>query len=178
VAVAHRIYARALYDAARDQGRVAVVHEQLGDLVAAIGEVPELRSVLANPQLDPRSKAGALEAILGEADPLVRNFARLVAEKGRAGELPQIYEELDALVARDEGRLSVELTTALELSDEEARELIAKIEAASGRQVEATRRVDPDLIGGVILQAGSFRVDASVRGRLERLRHALATTRS
>jgi F-type H+-transporting ATPase subunit delta len=172
------MYARALYEAAREHDRTALVHEQLGDLVAAIRDVPELRSVLGNPQLDPRAKADALEAILGEADELVRNFARLVAEKGRAGELPQIYEELDELVARDQGRLSVELTTAFELSDEEARELIAKIEAASGRQVEAVRRVDPDLIGGIVLQAGSFRADASVRGRLERLRHALATTRS
>lgn len=178
MAVAHRMYARALFQAARDEGRLAVVHEQLGDFVAAIRDVPELRSVLGNPQLDPREKANAVDAILGEADELVRNFARLVAEKGRSGELEQIYEELDELVAREQGRLSVELTTALELSEEEARSIIGKIEAASGRQVEATRRVDPELIGGMVLQAGSFRVDASVRGRLERLRHALATTRS
>ena len=73
-----------------------------------------------------------------------------------------------------EQRLTVELTTAYELSDDEASSSLKKIEEASGRQVEATRRVDPSLIGGVVLQAGSLRVDASVRGRLERLRHQLA----
>ena len=176
--VADRMYARALYEAARENGRVGVVHDQFCDLVVAIATLPELRTLLGNPELDPRDKASLLDAILGGADELVRNCARLAAEKGRAGELPQIYAELDELVAGDEGRLDIELTTAVELTDDEARELVAKIEAASGRQVEATRKVDPSLIGGIVLQAGSFRADASVRGRLERLRHSLATTRS
>jgi len=176
--VADRLYARALYEAARDCGRVAIVHEQLSELADTIATMPELRAVLANPELDSQDKAALLEAILGGADELVRNCARLVAEKGRAAELPQICAELDELVAVDEGRLNVELTTAVELSDDEARDVVAKIEAASGRQVEATRKVDPSLIGGIVLQAGSLRADASVRGRLERLRHTLATTRS
>jgi F-type H+-transporting ATPase subunit delta len=176
--VADRMYARALYEAAREHGRVAVVHEQLGELAAAIASMPELRAVLGNPELDSHEKASLLEAILGGADELVRNCALLAAEKGRAAELPQICAELDELVAGDEGRLSVELTTAVELSDDEARDVVARIESASGRQVEATRKVDPSLIGGLVLQAGSFRADGSVRGRLEGLRHALATTRS
>ena len=69
----------------------------------------------------------------------------------------------------------MELTTAVELSDEEAADVVRQIEQVSGRTVEATRRVDPDLIGGLVLQAGTLRVDASVRGRLERLRHELVT---
>ena len=71
--------------------------------------------------------------------------------------------------------MAVELTTAFELSDDEAASIVAQIEQSSGRTVEATRKVDPELVGGMILQAGSLRVDASVRGRLERLRHELAT---
>jgi F-type H+-transporting ATPase subunit delta len=72
-----------------------------------------------------------------------------------------------------EGRLSVQLTTAHVLSDEEASAIVRRIEEASGRTVEATRSVDPQLIGGLILQAGSLRADASVRGRLNRLRREL-----
>jgi F-type H+-transporting ATPase subunit delta len=83
--------------------------------------------------------------------------------------------ELDALVARAQNRLAVELQTAHELSDEEAAAIVKTIESASGREVEATRSVDPSLIGGIVLQVGSFRADGSVRGRLERLRHELAT---
>ena len=100
---------------------------------------------------------------------------RLVAEKGRAAQLPEINRELDALVDRAQGRLSVKLTPAYELSDEEAAEIVRRIEEASGRTVEATRAVDPSLIGGIVLEIGSFRADGSVRGRLERLRHELAT---
>jgi F-type H+-transporting ATPase subunit delta len=94
---------------------------------------------------------------------------------GRAGLLRTIAEEYEAIVDREQGRLAVELTTAYELDDGEAAAIVSKIEHASGRTVEASRSVDPDLIGGMILQAGSLRVDASVRGRLDRLRRELVT---
>lgn len=173
--VSQRMYARSLFQAAQEAGRLDVVHEQLGDFAAAIGQVPELRRVLENPELDIQEKAGVLGEILGDADELVRNFVLVVSEKGRAGELEEIYRELDALVAAEQKRLTVELTTAYELSEDEADSILKKIEAASGRSVEATRKVDPALIGGIVLQAGSLRVDASVKGRLDRLRHELVT---
>ena len=169
------MYARALFDAAKERGRLVPVHEELADFVRTMEEVPELGALLRNPQLDSRAKARALEDLLGGVDELVRNFLLLVVEKGRAGELPEIVDEFDELVAREQGRLEVELTTAFELSDDEARAILRQIEEASGRTVEATRTVDPDLIGGIVLQAGSLRVDASVRGGLERLRHDLLT---
>jgi F-type H+-transporting ATPase subunit delta len=173
MAVAQRMYAGALYEAARDQDRVDVVHDQLAELAAAMETSPELEAFLANPQLDPGAKASVLEEVTSGADPIVRNFVRLVASKGRAGQLRAIAEVFAAIVDREQGRLNVELTTAYELDDEEEKAIVAKIEQASGRTVEATRSVDPDLIGGMILQAGSFRVDASVRGRLDRLRREL-----
>jgi F-type H+-transporting ATPase subunit delta len=175
VSVVHRVYARALYEAAREQGRLETVQRQLADFAADVREVPELRAVLRNPQLDPRAKAAALDAITESADELVRNFLRLLAEKGRIGAVEEIAKELDELVAAEQGRLTVELTTARELSDDEAAAIVDQIAKASGRTVEATRKVDPDLIGGVVLRAGSLRLDASVRGRLDRLRHELVT---
>ena len=177
MAVAHRTYARALFEAARDEGRLDPVREELGDFVEAQRQVPELRGLLRNPQIDHRAKAAALEELLGGDEKLVRNFLLLLAEKNRAGEIEEIAREFDRLVARAEGILDVQLTTAVELSDGEARGVIAQIEKASGRKVEATQRVDPDLIGGLVLQAGSLRLDASVRGRLDRLRQELTTRR-
>lgn len=171
------MYARSLFQAAKESGKLDVVHEQLGDFAAAIGQVPELRRALENPELDPQQKAGVLGEIMSDADELVRNFVLLVSEKGRAGEIEEIYRELDALVAAEQKRLIVELTTAYELSDEEATSILNKIEQASGRTVEATRKVDAGLIGGIVLQAGSLRVDASVKGRLERLRQDLVKGR-
>jgi F-type H+-transporting ATPase subunit delta len=173
----HRTYAQALFEAAKENGRLATVHEELGDFAAAVAEVPELRAVFRNPQVDPRAKARVLEDLLGDSDELVRNFLRLTAEKGRVAEIEEIAREFDRLVAREERRLDVELTTAFELSDEEAQRIVSQIEQVSGRKVDATRNVDPDLIGGLVLQAGSLRVDASVRGRLERLRRELVSTR-
>jgi F-type H+-transporting ATPase subunit delta len=104
------------------------------------------------------------------------HFLQVVAEKGRAGELEDIAKEFERLMAREERRLTVELTTARELTDSEAEAILKQIEEAAGRKVEATRSVDPDLVGGIVLQAGTLRVDASVRGRLERLRHELVKT--
>jgi F-type H+-transporting ATPase subunit delta len=173
VSVVHRTYARALYEAAQEAGRLDAVGEQLGDFVEAAQDIPELRELLRNPQLDPRAKAAAVDAVLGDTDKLLRNFLALLIEKGRAGEIERIAEEFERLAAAEEGRLTVELTTAQQLSDDEARGIIEQIEHASGRKVEATRRVDPELIGGIVLQAGSLRLDASLRGRLERLRREL-----
>ena len=173
MAVAHRIYARALFDAAKEKNRLAQVHEELGDFVQATREVPELRALLENPEIDHRTKQAALEELLSGGDELVRNFLLVLIEKGRAPELEEIARELDALVAAEERRLEVELTTAYELSDAEAKEILSQIEGQSGRQVEATRRVDAGIIGGFVLQAGSMRVDASVRGRFQRLRQEI-----
>ncbi len=175
MAVPHRMYARALHEAAKERKRLERVREELGDLVASVREVPELRALLRNPQLGPRAKGAALEQLLGGGEELVRNFLLLLVEKGRSGEIEEIYREFERLVAAEEGRLDVELTTAFELSEADARAILKQIEVATGRRVEATRKVDPDLIGGIVLQAGSLRLDASVRGRLDRLRQELVT---
>jgi F-type H+-transporting ATPase subunit delta len=168
------VYARALFEAARDEGRLEPVREQLEQIVTAASEVPEMRELLRNPQLDPRTRAAALEDVLSGGDELLRNFLLLLADKGRIAALEEIAQEFERLVSEEEGVLTAELTTAVELSDDDERRLLEQIEEASGRKVEATRQVDPALIGGIVLQVGSHRLDASVRGRLERLRRSLA----
>jgi F-type H+-transporting ATPase subunit delta len=173
MAVAQRTYANALFEAAKERGSLDVARDQLREFVDAVAEVPELRELLLNPQLDSADKVDALGAILADADELVRNFLLLVAEKGRAAELQEIAREFESLVAAEEGVLDVELTTAVELSEDDARKLLDRIEQVSGRRLRATREVDPGLIGGFVLRAGSHRADASVRGRLERLRREL-----
>ena len=173
MAVAQRIYAEALFEAAQEAGRLAQVREALTDFAAAVEQTPELRAVLRNPQLESSAKARILADLAGDEEPLFTNFLLLTAEKGRSGELEEIAREFERLMARRERRLTVELTTARELTDEEANAIVGQIEQAAGRKVEATRTVDPGLVGGIVLQAGSYRADASVRGRLERLRQEL-----
>jgi F-type H+-transporting ATPase subunit delta len=175
MSVVDRVYANALFEAAQEEGRLEPVRDQLAQLVAAEREVPELRELLRNPQVDPRARRAALEDVLAGSDELLRNFLLVLVDKGRTDQLEEIGREFERLIAEHEGIVHAELTTAIELSDEEARKLLGQIEQASGRKVEASRAVDPGLIGGIVLQVGSHRLDASVRGRLDRLRRELAT---
>ena len=176
MAAAERRYARALFEAAQERNGLDEVQRDLSDFVEAVREVPELRALLRDPVLDRRVKIAALSDVLAGSDELVRNFVLVLTEEGRAGELEETEREFERFLADETGRLSLELATAVELSDEEAGRIVQQIERASGRNVEATRRVDPDLLGGVVLQVGSLRLDASLRGRLDRLRRELAPT--
>jgi F-type H+-transporting ATPase subunit delta len=178
MAVAHRTYARSLFEAAKEKNRLERVHDELADFVAMVEQLPELKSVLESPELDPRAKASLLEQVLGDADELVRNFLLLLAQKGRSGEVAEIAREFEELVAREQGILDVELTTAVELSEQDFDQLVDRIGKASGRKVRASRAVDSSLVGGLVLEVGSRRLDASIRGRLDRLRQQLSTTRS
>lgn len=143
----------------------------------SLEEVPELDRLLADRQVDTAVKVEVLQKVLASGNPLVRNVAALLAEKGRAAELREVVEEFDALASAEESVLSVEVTTATELSDAEFGRILADIERKSGRKVQASRSVAPELIGGIVLQAGSMRLDASVRGQLDRLRQELGASR-
>jgi F-type H+-transporting ATPase subunit delta len=173
LAVVHRIYAQALLDAAHEGKSLDRIREEFAEFAAAVEESSELRGLLRNPQIDPRAKWEILSAVVDGADDAFRNFLHLLTEKNRLGEVLDVHEEWERLLAAEERVLEVELSTAVELSDKEAAEIVGQIEEAVGRKVEATRSVDPDLIGGLVLQAGSLQVDASVRGRLNDLREEL-----
>jgi F-type H+-transporting ATPase subunit delta len=175
LAVVHRVYAQALLDAAQEKKRLDDVRKQFDDFATALGSSDELRRFLRNPQVELRTKQAGLEDLLEGSDELFLNFVRLLADKSRIAEIDQVYEEWTRLLARQERVLELELQTAVELSDQEAAKVVGQIEKASGRKVLATRTVDPGLIGGLVVQAGSLRLDASVRGRLEQLREALTT---
>jgi F-type H+-transporting ATPase subunit delta len=173
LAVAHRVYAEALLEAAQEKKRLGDVRKQFDDFAAAVEGSDDLRGFVRNPQLEPQAKRGALEEMLEGADELFLNFIRLLVEKDRVAEIEDVYVEWTRLLARQERILELELQTAVELSDQEAAKVVEQIEKASGRKVVASRTVDPDLIGGLVVQAGSVRLDASVRGRFEQLREEL-----
>ena len=177
MAVAHRVYAEALLEAAREHDKVPQVREEFDDLVESLSASRELQEFLRNPQIESGTKRNVLEDLLEGANERLVNLVRLLLEKGRIAELEEVHEEWERLLAREERLLELDLTTAIELTDEEAEEIVKQIEQASGRRVVATRSVDPDLIGGIVIQAGSRRIDASVRGRLNQLRQEL-TARS
>lgn len=177
MAVADHIYAKALFEAALAKRRLHEVRNDFTDFAEALDQSPELRNLLRNPQIDARAKQAGIDVVFADAEESFRNFLKVLAQKGRLSEVGEIRREFERLVAEEDRVLAVELTTAQELSEAEAGEIIEQIARASGRRVEATRSVDPNLIGGIVLQAGSFRADASVRGRLDTLRQELTTRR-
>ena len=173
MAVVERVYAEALLEASMEKDQLAAVRADFDAFATALAESPELRGFLRNPQVETETKLAALDELLSGGNVLFQNFVRLLAEKGRIAEAEVVHEEFGRLIAREERVLELELTTAVELSDEEAATVVKQIEEASGRSVVATRTVDPEIIGGIVVQAGSVRADASVRGRLDQLREEL-----
>ena len=173
--VAQRVYAEALLEAAKDEKRLDRVRKDFDEFAAALEGSEELQRFLQNPQIESETKRQALEDLLAKSDDLFLNLVRVLVDKNRIAELDQVHEEWGRLLAREERVLELELTTAVQLSDKEAARVVKQIEETSGRSVVATRTVDPDLIGGLVVQAGSRRLDASVRGRLEQLREKLIT---
>jgi F-type H+-transporting ATPase subunit delta len=170
LAVAHRVYAEALLQATKEKKVLPAVREEFDAFAAALAESEELRGFLRNPQVETETKLAALDDLLAGGNEIFLNFVHLLAEKGRIAQVEEVHEEFARLLAREERVLELELTTAVELSDKEAAK---EIEEASGRSVVATRTVDPEIIGGIVVQAGSVRADASVRGRLDQLREEL-----
>jgi F-type H+-transporting ATPase subunit delta len=175
LAVAHRVYAEALLAAAKEADALARVREDFAGFVAAVEASDDLRDFLRNPQIEPGVKRRMLETLLEGSDERFVNFVRLLAEKNRIAAAAEMHREFERLIAEEERVLELDLTTAIELTDDEADRIVGEIQQAAGRKVEATRAVDPELIGGLILQAGSVRLDASVRGRLEQLREELTS---
>ena len=164
----HRIYAPGAFRRrARTQGALAAVRDELDDFVETLKTCPSSTPCCATRSSTRAPRRRLLEDLLGRRDELVRNFLLLVVEKGRARRDRRTSRaSSSASWRREQGILDVELTTAFELDRRRGSSIVGQIQQASGRKVEATRSVDPDLIGGLVLQAGSMRVDASVRGRL------------
>ena len=175
IAVAHRIYAEALFER-REGGRPARAGARgarrlrRGDRAVAGARAPSC----ATRSSSRSAKARILADLAGDEEPLFTNFLLLVGREGPRG---RDRGDRAGVRAADGARGAAAHRRAHDGARADATTrrtaIVAQIEKAAGRKVEATRSVDPDLVGGIVLQAGSFRVDASVRGRLERLRQEL-----
>jgi F-type H+-transporting ATPase subunit delta len=173
---AAHVYASALYQAARDAGRVREVDRDLDDLISTLGEQPVVLRALVNPGLPREGKHRILARLLEQADPLARNAVLVLSEHGRLSLLVDLQRAYAELAADDDQILPVSVTTAIELTKAQLDALAKRISDAVGRKAEITATVDPDLIGGLVLRARDVLVDASVKRRLQELRRALIRT--
>jgi F-type H+-transporting ATPase subunit delta len=170
-----RVYAQALFDAAHDAGVVAEVGRELGDFVAALAASAALRDVLADPQIETAAKQRVVAELTRDGQPLLANTLLLLLERGRLAIAAALGEEYAALEATEAQLLRVEVTAAGELAATTRDKIAARVQEATGRRVDLAARVDPDIIGGLVLRVGDVVVDGSVRSRIRQLRRRLAT---
>jgi F-type H+-transporting ATPase subunit delta len=169
-----RVYADALFRAAKDRGKLDVLKEQLSAFVAALRQNREMELFFFSPYFSSAEKRDGLSKVLDGAEPELINFLELLAEKHRVPVIYRIERQFNALWAKENRRLGVTLTSAVELDPEIAKRIGAEIEKQTGNKVELESRVDDGIIGGLVLQVGNMVLDASVRNRLEKLRRSIA----
>jgi F-type H+-transporting ATPase subunit delta len=168
-----RVYATALYQAAKEEGRVAEVRRDLGQVVEALQTTDELRRFLVAEEVSDAHKKDALLELTEGGDELMRNLLRLMVDKNRESELEETYRAFVQLVEEAQGLVHVEVVSAVPLAAPLQEALRAKIESSLNKTVELTLTVDKEILGGLRLRIGDRVADASVRHRLERLREVL-----
>jgi F-type H+-transporting ATPase subunit delta len=171
------VYGTALYEAAEAAGRSAAVAKDLEAVREAIDGSADARRILFNPAFPARGKKQILLELATGADPLARNFLQVLVDNGRLTALDDTIDEFVSRVREAEQQLQVELTTAVPVAEAEADRLRDRLAEATGKAVTLSRRVDPAVVGGVVLRIGDNLIDASVRGRLDGLRLALRQAR-
>jgi len=168
------VYARALFEVAKEHDVLDRVHDELGQFADALAESHDLQVFLFSPYFTSEEKKEGVAKIVTDADERLVNFLQLLAERHRMPVLPRIRRDLDARWAEENKLLPVTVTSAVELDEELVREIGARIEDQTGRRVELSADVDPDVLGGLIVRVGNMVLDASIRNRLESLRKQVA----
>jgi ATP synthase F1 delta subunit len=168
------VYSRALFEAALDAGRLDVVREQLGQVADALESEHDLQVFFFSPYFSTEEKRDGLAKLLTDADPLLVNFLELLIENHRMPVIFRMRRGLDALWEEQNKLLAVEVTSAIALGEATVAEIGERVGAQTGRRVQLTSTVDPDILGGIVLRVGNAILDASIRNRLEQLRKQVA----
>ena len=168
------VYARSLFEAATDADKLSEVHEQLGEIADAFAEDRDLQTFFFSPYFSSEDKKDALGKAITEVDDLVLNFLELLIENHRMPVLFRMRREFEALWDEENQLLPVQITSAVELDETTVKQIGDRIAEQTNRKVELSADVDPDVLGGLIVQVGNTVLDASVRRRLESLRREVA----
>jgi F-type H+-transporting ATPase subunit delta len=165
-----QVYSRALFESAMEAGELDEIQQQLGTWADALGGNKDLQTFFFSPRFSSTEKKDAIRKIIDGGNERFLNFLELLAERHRLPATFRIRRSFDELWREEHKMLPVEVTSAVELDEGLVRSIGDRIEERTGRKVELTSRVDPDIIGGLVLRVGNRVLDASVQGRLQRLR--------
>ena len=169
-----RVYAEALFGAAKEKGKLDEIHEQLDQFADALAENREMQLFFFSPYFSSTEKKDGLKKALTGAEPELVNFLNLLNEKHRMPLIFRIRRQFEAAWKKENKKLDVTVTSAVELDPEVAKRVGAEIEKQTGRDVELESHVDENILGGIVLQVGNMVLDASIRNRLEKLRKTVA----
>jgi F-type H+-transporting ATPase subunit delta len=171
---AARVYAEALFDVAKDKGKLDAVRAELAQFVDAVDGNRELQVFLFSPYFSSAEKVAGLKRAVSDADAKLLNFLELLIEKQRMPEIFRIRRQLDELWKQEKRRIDVTVTSAVTLEPSVVEKVGEEIERQTGQKVELSSRVDAEILGGIVLQVGNKVLDASIRSRLEKLRKSVA----
>jgi ATP synthase F1 delta subunit len=171
---AARVYAEALFDVAKEKGKLDAVRGELAQFADAVDGDRELQVFFFSPYFSSAEKSAGLRRAVSGADPELLNFLELLIEKGRMPEVFRIRRELDELWKHENKRIDVTVTSAVPLDRAVVEKVGEEIERQTGQKVELASRVDDEILGGIVLQVGNKVLDASIRARLEKLRKSVA----
>lgn len=168
-------YASALYDLASEGGKVTAVESDLSALGQAISESSDLAALIRNPRITRDAAATAMEAVakLLKLSDLTKNFLGVLASNRRLAVLPDVVRAFAAIAAAARGEVTAEVTSAHPLSAAQLKSLGEKLKAREGKDVKLTAKVDPELLGGLVVRIGSTQIDSSIRTRLNTLANAM-----
>src|SRR5262245_9640440 len=170
-----RVYATALFEAAKDRGKLDAIRDQLGQFVDALNQNRELQLFLFSPYFSSGEMIDGLKRAVSDAEPEFLNFLELLLEKGRMPVIFRIRRQYEERWNRENKRLGATVTSAIELDPEVTKRIAAEIEEQTGNTVELESRVDPDILGGLVVQVGNMVLDTSIRNRLDKLRKSVAS---
>src|SRR6476620_11330470 len=169
-----QVYARSLFEVAKENDKLDVVREQLAQFADALDGTRELSIYFFSPYFSTEEKKEGLGKLLTDVDPVVDNFLGLLIENHRMPAIFRVRREYDALWELENKRLPVTVTSAVALDEATVTSIGDAIGRQTGQQVELTANVDPDVLGGLIVRVGNSILDASIRNRLENLRRSVA----
>jgi F-type H+-transporting ATPase subunit delta len=168
------VYARSLFEVAREQGKLDVLREQLAQFADALDANRQLAMFFFSPYFSSEEKQQALERAIEGADPTLLNFLKVLIENHRMPVIFRIRQEYQRLWDEENRTLPVEVTSAIALDQTTTESLARTIGERTGRKVMLKARVDPDILGGIVVRVGNSILDASIRNRLEQLRRHVA----
>jgi F-type H+-transporting ATPase subunit delta len=168
-----RRYAHAYFDLAKQAKDIPGWRRALSDVVEVVSQ-PDVAAALRDPRIPQHERGRVVSELLRDAQPPARNLARLLVERGRAGVLPQVLEQYDALADRESGVVRAEVVTAIPVDAQLEQRIREQLADRLGGEVQTTVRQDPSILGGLVIRIGDRVIDGSVRTRLEQLQAALA----